>query len=369
MLSACQRLPNLIFWPVLAAGACALLLAAREFPPPPPGLAYLLFALVTLSLGTRFVVKVPRSRDYVAFADAFAVVGLLVFGAGQTVPIAAVASACAALRLTRDARAVLSCAASAALWVTLAGLLVGALAGHSLEGSGAFNVLVALCAVAALRSALAFTFAAAAPAGEHDARRNLTQLSCFLFWAFVTNLAVVSSAGLLAAAAGYFGLHAFLAAATVVSAAHFLYGVYLRNVEASEARGPAPQLFARDAGEVFRSAFEHASIGMGLITPKGRWLKVNRSLCELLGYEEERLLRLSLEDVVHPDDAGQVLAHLKDLLKGTASTYRAERRFLHEQGQAVWLLWSAAPITDEDDSGDVRLIFQAQDITDRKHSE
>jgi PAS domain-containing protein len=47
----------------------------------------------------------------------------------------------------------------------------------------------------------------------------------------------------------------------------------------------ADRTFGTDA-ESFRSAFDYAAIGMALVAPDGRWLKVNRSVCELLGYSE-----------------------------------------------------------------------------------
>ncbi len=49
----------------------------------------------------------------------------------------------------------------------------------------------------------------------------------------------------------------------------------------------------RDSEERFRSAFDHAPIGIALVAPDGRWLRVNRQLCEMTGYEEKDLLKAS----------------------------------------------------------------------------
>src|SRR6478609_8052107 len=35
----------------------------------------------------------------------------------------------------------------------------------------------------------------------------------------------------------------------------------------------------------FRRAFEYSAIGMGIVSPEGRWLKVNWKTCDILGYE------------------------------------------------------------------------------------
>jgi PAS domain-containing protein len=39
----------------------------------------------------------------------------------------------------------------------------------------------------------------------------------------------------------------------------------------------------RDAEERFRLAFDHAPIGLALVSPEGRWLRVNGTLCEMIG--------------------------------------------------------------------------------------
>ena len=53
---------------------------------------------------------------------------------------------------------------------------------------------------------------------------------------------------------------------------------------------------------LFQNAFEHAAIGMALVSPDGKWLRVNRSVCEITGYSEEELLQRPFQDITHPDD-------------------------------------------------------------------
>ena len=52
----------------------------------------------------------------------------------------------------------------------------------------------------------------------------------------------------------------------------------------------------------FRPTFEQAAVGMARVSILGRWLEVNRKLCQILGYTEEEMYRLSFQAVTHPDD-------------------------------------------------------------------
>jgi PAS domain-containing protein len=61
---------------------------------------------------------------------------------------------------------------------------------------------------------------------------------------------------------------------------------------------------ARLSEERFRSAYEHAPIGMALVGLDGGFLEVNGALCALTGYSELELLAYSLQDITHQEDLG-----------------------------------------------------------------
>jgi diguanylate cyclase (GGDEF)-like protein/PAS domain S-box-containing protein len=124
----------------------------------------------------------------------------------------------------------------------------------------------------------------------------------------------------------------------------------------------------RESEERFYSAFEHAAIGMALVAPDGRWLKVNRALCELIGYAKDELLCKTFQDITHPDDLAADLAKLRQLLAREITTYQMEKRYFHRQGHVVWTLLSVSPVWDSD-GAPLYLISQIQDITERKHAE
>jgi diguanylate cyclase (GGDEF)-like protein/PAS domain S-box-containing protein len=136
----------------------------------------------------------------------------------------------------------------------------------------------------------------------------------------------------------------------------------------SPEKAEAPVESLRDSMELFRVAFDYAAIGMALVSPTGRWLRVNRSLCEILGYTKEELLATDFQAAVHPDDVGPSVANINQLLKGKIPTFQTEKRYVHKDGHVVRVLWSVSQAQVEG-SNSVPLIFQIQDITDRKQAE
>ena len=127
-------------------------------------------------------------------------------------------------------------------------------------------------------------------------------------------------------------------------------------------------LTLQERGEIFRAAFDNAAIGMGLLSSKGLWLQVNRSVCEILGYTRQELVATGFQRVVHPDDLAPIFANIQQLLKGSIQTFQVEQRYLHKKGHEVSALCHVSLLRDEKTKVS-RLILQIQDITDRKKSE
>jgi PAS domain S-box-containing protein len=70
----------------------------------------------------------------------------------------------------------------------------------------------------------------------------------------------------------------------------------------------------RESEERFRGAFEFAAIGMALVAPDGHWLRVNRSMCRIVGYTAEEFLATDFQAITHPDDLGTDVAYVRQML-------------------------------------------------------
>jgi PAS domain S-box-containing protein len=140
-----------------------------------------------------------------------------------------------------------------------------------------------------------------------------------------------------------------------------------RRKKAEERRDEA-ELALKASEETFRLALEDASIGMALVSTTGRLLKVNRALCDLLGYKEYELLANDFQSVTHPDDLEQDQQYLRKALAGEIKAYQMEKRYVRKSGRIVWALLSVSLVRFSNGEPNY-FISQIQDITERKEME
>jgi PAS domain S-box-containing protein len=124
----------------------------------------------------------------------------------------------------------------------------------------------------------------------------------------------------------------------------------------------------RHSEEQLRGAFDFAAVGMALVGLDGRFMKVNRALCEAVGYPEEDLLALTFQDITHPEDLQDDLNLARQLLDGEIDSYQIEKRYVHRDGQIVWILLVGSLVRDPV-GRPVNFIAQIRDITARKAAE
>jgi PAS domain S-box-containing protein len=107
---------------------------------------------------------------------------------------------------------------------------------------------------------------------------------------------------------------------------------------------------------------------MALVAPDGRWLQVNRAICEIVGYAERELLAINFQAITHPADLETDLAYVRQMLAGEIQTYQMEKRYYHKQGHVIWILLNVSLLHDPAGQP-LYFISQIQDITNRKRAE
>ncbi len=87
----------------------------------------------------------------------------------------------------------------------------------------------------------------------------------------------------------------------------------------------------------FRTVFERAGVGIALVAPDGGWIRVNEALCQIVGYSEDELIKLTFQDITHPDDLNTDLSLLQQLIDGEIDRYQLEKRYITKAGSIVWI--------------------------------
>ena len=114
--------------------------------------------------------------------------------------------------------------------------------------------------------------------------------------------------------------------------------------------------------------FDRAAVGMALLDPSGKWLRVNDRFCEIVGRPCEELLALSIQEITHPDDIEADLDLIDGLLASGAEDMRVEKRYLRKDGSIVWAEVSRTLVRDSAGRPEF-FVSVNQDISARKEAE
>jgi len=122
----------------------------------------------------------------------------------------------------------------------------------------------------------------------------------------------------------------------------------------------------RESEERFRTVFDNAATGMALMANDGYFMKVNQTLCRILGYSDEELKGKTWVEITSPDDLPGCYDWLKRVKAGEQSSH--EKRFIHKLGHPVWIEVSSSLVRDS--QGRIQYYISLfQDIMSRKQAE
>lgn len=377
-----QILARLYNVTVIGIGAFAIAISLIYFPLGVIDPPFYVIAGLTIALGSRVTLRIPSFNSHISVSDTFIFLSLLLYGAPVAVVFAAVEAFFASRRFcVRWISILFNTAAMAASTgaVSTALALSGLRAEDQLHGHpGFFADFVITLSLVALTQFGVNTALAATYDSINSSLPFLETWKNKYLWTFYSYFIGAISAGLLVQLADNWGVAIVAAAIPVMLFVFLTYRMYLTNVEISAQQAEQAEEYAkllehqsealRDSEELFRSAFDHAPIGIALVAPEGRWLRVNRALISILGYSESEFLKSDFQSLIPEPDLGSALIKIHELAVGRINTCQMELRFLHKNGKTVWTLWCVSSASEHNTEGS-NLIFQIQDITDKKISE
>jgi PAS domain S-box-containing protein len=136
--------------------------------------------------------------------------------------------------------------------------------------------------------------------------------------------------------------------------------------DVTESRKNQRELF--EINQRFSNAFEYAPNGMTLTSLDGNWIKVNRALCDMLGYSEEELLNINFRQITHPDDMVRNMELNQRLNSGELNSFQMQKRNFHKSGRIVWVMLSVSMVRD-DQGQPLYHIAQISNITELVQAE
>lgn len=375
-----ERRQNIYLLLLIVLGAVAFVFSVANLQSNILNFRFFFLAVITIGFGSRITIEMPRFKSHISVSDTFIFLAFLLYGGEAAIVLAVVEAVCASWRFCNKKitivfnAAVMSCSTTIMVWVLrFSGFKVSSLPYEA----NYTNYIIALSLIGIVQyianSGLTSIYAAL-----RSEKPIIQTWKTHYLWTSITYFIGVLAAGFLAKLILVIGFKVMIATAPIIAFIYFTYRTYLKNVEMSltqveQAESHAEMLQTqsnalKESEERFRSAFTYAPIGIALVSPDGHWLKVNNSLCEFLGYSEEELLSTDFQTITHKEDLGVMLVSLHKLLTGQVPACQAELRFLHKDSGEVWVHWSASAASDTK-SVKPNLIFQIQDITDRKQAE
>jgi PAS domain S-box-containing protein len=121
---------------------------------------------------------------------------------------------------------------------------------------------------------------------------------------------------------------------------------------------------------IFEHIFQYTPIGMSIISPEdGVWIKINPTLCRMLGYSERELLAMSYLDITYPDDAH--IDHsfvVGKIAEQNSLAYEYEKRYVHKNGSIIWVSKHISLVMDEETREPLYYIAQVISIPEKNET-
>jgi diguanylate cyclase (GGDEF)-like protein len=373
------------WWTIIVLGGVVLALSANAVAHLHwGGKAELLLGVLLATITGMYPVRVPGSKTSGSVAEIFIFLLLLDVGPEAAVIAAAAESGAISWRTSKRWTSRFGSPAMTAISMGVCGTVFAAaksalvLSGHWGAGSE-FTLLLAL--------ALAYFASGTLLVASLFNLKKKTPIRPLLIlrehsWLAVTFAGSGSLAGMFDTTFGYMGLSVLPAAAPVIAVLLFMVHRYVGHVDAESAiSAERIENAERAAGDTsrrvrelheseerFESAFNHAAVGMVLVSSDGHIVQVNESAARLLGRNPSMMSGWNLMDIIQPDDRGTLREQIDRLFDQHEETFSTQVRCVHERGVDVCVSASGALFVARPPLNRC-LILQLQDMSARRHAE
>lgn len=119
----------------------------------------------------------------------------------------------------------------------------------------------------------------------------------------------------------------------------------------------------------FKTLFDQAAVGVAeLDTRTGKFIRINKKYCEILGYTTEEMLDLDFMTITHPDSLEEDVDGMKRLIDGEVREYSVEKQYICKDKNVRWVHLTVSPLWEPGNKPDFHIAI-VQEISERKHHE
>lgn len=122
-----------------------------------------------------------------------------------------------------------------------------------------------------------------------------------------------------------------------------------------------PQRNYFNAYDVLEHIFNSTYNGIAIVNLDGDWLKVNDSICDILGYSKSELFNMDISNIIYIEDLGVHVKKYEKLIHGEIDKYRVKQRYFHKDGSVIWILIYVSLVYFKE--GRPHMIWQFTDIS------
>ncbi|HEU0296779.1 MAG TPA: PAS domain S-box protein [Anaerolineales bacterium] len=123
----------------------------------------------------------------------------------------------------------------------------------------------------------------------------------------------------------------------------------------------------RESEERFRSMFEHAAVGIGVMGLNRRLIDANPALCKTYGISRAELIGMDATEITHPEDNPEAIQLFNELMTGQRDSYEMDRRYIRKNGEVFWAHVNMSSVRGLDGKP-MYLVGMVMDVDQQKHA-
>ncbi len=124
----------------------------------------------------------------------------------------------------------------------------------------------------------------------------------------------------------------------------------------------------RESEERYKAIYDQAYIGISKVSPEGKFLQTNQHFCNILGYTNDEISKMSFVDITDSNDVDISIGLRDKLIKGELEEINFEKKYIHKLGHRVLIDITTSLVRNADGSPS-HFITLLQDISERRKIE